>query len=131
MSLPTKPNREDIWKIESLGLADSPLESDKEKTLKIFNEILKYERLIGLVKRSLRISSEKLVYPEQLLVILKEMDVTNVSSLVYKGDISSPVTQTPSPFLTRNMLNTRIATQACDNDNGNSDFNQQQYSTDK
>ena len=42
-SFPTKPNLEDFWRLESIGINDSPLDSDNEKALKIFNNTLKFE----------------------------------------------------------------------------------------
>ncbi|MEW8544133.1 MAG: DUF1759 domain-containing protein, partial [Candidatus Thiodiazotropha sp.] len=42
-SLPVKPNLDDFWKLESIGITDSPQDSDKDKALRIFNETLKFE----------------------------------------------------------------------------------------
>ena len=42
-SLPMKPNLEDFWKLESIGISDSPVESDNDVALKKFNETLKYD----------------------------------------------------------------------------------------
>ena len=42
-SFPTKPNLEDFWKLESIGITDSPLDSDKDKTPKIFNDTIEFE----------------------------------------------------------------------------------------
>ena len=42
-TFPTKPNLEDFWRLESIGINDSPVESDKERALKIFNTTLKFE----------------------------------------------------------------------------------------
>ena len=42
-SFPTKPNLEDFWRLESIGINDSPLDSDNEKALNIFNKTLKFE----------------------------------------------------------------------------------------
>lgn len=42
-SLPAKPNIEDFWKLESIGVSDSPIESDNDVALKRFKETLKYE----------------------------------------------------------------------------------------
>ena len=43
-SLPTKPNIEDFWRLESIGINDSPLESDNEVAQKKFSETLKFEQ---------------------------------------------------------------------------------------
>ena len=37
-SLPMKPNLEDFWKLESIGISDSPVESDNDVALKKFGE---------------------------------------------------------------------------------------------
>ena len=42
-SLPMKPNLEDFWKLESIGISDSPVESDNDVALKKFSETLKYD----------------------------------------------------------------------------------------
>ena len=42
-SLPMKPNLEDFWKLESIGINDSPVESDSDVALKKFSETLKYD----------------------------------------------------------------------------------------
>ena len=42
-SFPTKPNLEDFWKLETIGISDSPLDTDKERALQIFDETLKFE----------------------------------------------------------------------------------------
>ena len=42
-SLATKPNLKYFWRLDSLGITDSPVDSDKERTLKIFNKTLKFE----------------------------------------------------------------------------------------
>ena len=42
-SFPTKPNLEDFWRLESIGIMDSPVDSDKDRALKIFNKTLKFE----------------------------------------------------------------------------------------
>ena len=42
-SLPMKPNLEDFWKLESIGINDSPVESDNDVALKKFSEALKYD----------------------------------------------------------------------------------------
>ena len=60
-----------------------------------------YERLIGLVKRSLRKAKGKLcVTHDQLLTVLKEAEsIINSRPLVYVGDdINSGVTLTPAHF---------------------------------
>ena len=41
-SLPMKPNLEDVWNLESIGINDSPVESDNDVALKKFSEVLKY-----------------------------------------------------------------------------------------
>ena len=41
-SFPTKPNLEDFWN-EIIGISDSPLGTDKERALQIFDETLKFE----------------------------------------------------------------------------------------
>ena len=67
-----------------------------------------YERLIGLLKRSLRKTIDRLCLSnEQLLTILKETEaVLNSRPLVYIGDdIHSTIALTPAHFLT---LNPRI-----------------------
>ena len=43
-SLPTKPNVEDFWKLEAIGINDSPIESDDDIAQKKFSETLKYEQ---------------------------------------------------------------------------------------
>ena len=42
-SLPLKPNLEDFWKLESIGINDSPVESDNDVPLNKFSEVLKYD----------------------------------------------------------------------------------------
>ena len=42
-SFPTKPNLEDFWKLETIGITDSPLDTDKERALQIFDETLKFD----------------------------------------------------------------------------------------
>ena len=37
-SLPLKPNLEDIWRLESIGIQESPTESDDTKALNRFNK---------------------------------------------------------------------------------------------
>ena len=44
ISLPTKPNIEDFWRLESVGINDSPVESDNKFAQKKFSETLKYEQ---------------------------------------------------------------------------------------
>lgn len=64
-----------------------------------------YERLIGLVKRSLRKTVGKLCLSnDQLLTVLKEVEaVINSRPLVYIGeDINSGMTLTPAHFLSLN-----------------------------
>ena len=43
-SLPTEPNVEDFWKLEAIGINDSPIESDDDVAQKKFSETLKYEQ---------------------------------------------------------------------------------------
>ena len=43
-SLPTKPNIEDLWRLESIGINDSPVESDNEVARKKISETLKFEQ---------------------------------------------------------------------------------------
>ena len=43
MSFQTKPNLEEFWRLESIGITDSPLDSDNDKSIKLFNETLKYD----------------------------------------------------------------------------------------
>ena len=43
-SLPLKPNLEDFWSLESIGIKESPTETDDGVALKKFSETLKYER---------------------------------------------------------------------------------------
>ena len=42
-SFPTKPNLENFWRLESIGIIDSPVDSDKERALKIFNKTFKFK----------------------------------------------------------------------------------------
>ena len=42
-SLPMKPNLEDFWELESIGINDSPVECDNDVALKKFSETLKYD----------------------------------------------------------------------------------------
>ena len=42
-SFPTKPNLEDFWKLETIGITDSPLDTDKERALQTFDETLKFD----------------------------------------------------------------------------------------
>ena len=43
-SLPMKPNVEDFWRLETIGISDSPVDSDNDVALKKFKETLKYEQ---------------------------------------------------------------------------------------
>ena len=64
-----------------------------------------YERLIGLVKRSLRKAIGQLCLTnDQLLTVLKEAEaIINSRPLVYMGDdINSGITLTPAHFLSLN-----------------------------
>ena len=90
-----------------------------------------YERLIGLVKRSLRKAIGKLCLTyDQLLTILKEVEaVVNSRPLVYiEDDINSSMTLTPSHFLT---LNPTIGIPTYDADDNDHDFSPNESSTDK
>ena len=42
-SFPSKPNLEDFWRLESIGIMYSPVDSDKDRALKIFNKTLRFE----------------------------------------------------------------------------------------
>ena len=42
-SLPLKPNFEYFWMLESIGISDSPVESDNSVTFNKLNETLRYE----------------------------------------------------------------------------------------
>ena len=42
-SLPLIPNLEDFWRLESIGIQESPTESDDIKALNRFNETLSFE----------------------------------------------------------------------------------------
>ena len=66
-----------------------------------------YERLIGLVKRSLRKTIGKLcLTSNQLLTVLKEAEaIINSRPLVYVGDdINSGTPLTPAHFLSQNQM---------------------------
>ena len=41
--LPTRPNLEDFWNVEGIGITDSPTSADDDRTLQQFNDTLKYE----------------------------------------------------------------------------------------
>ena len=43
-SLTIKPNLEDFWKLESIGINYSPVESENDVALKKLNETLKYDK---------------------------------------------------------------------------------------
>ena len=91
-----------------------------------------YERLVGIVKRSLRKAMGKVCLTnEQLLTILKEAEaVVNSRPLVYVGDdISSYLTLTPAHFLT---LNPKIGLPvSTGDDKDDSDFSPEISSSDK
>ncbi|XP_045161003.1 uncharacterized protein LOC123525910 [Mercenaria mercenaria] len=75
-----------------------------------------YERLVGLVKRSLRKTlGRKLLTLIQMTTVLKEIEaVINTRPLVYVGDdIDSNITLTPNHFLT---LNPRVSVPDTDSD---------------
>ena len=42
-SLPLKPNFKDFWRLESIGISDSPVESDNTVAFNKYNETLRYE----------------------------------------------------------------------------------------
>ena len=44
-SFPIKPNIEDFWNLEAIGITDSPKDSDKARALQLFNETLKFENI--------------------------------------------------------------------------------------
>ena len=64
-----------------------------------------YERLVAIVKRSLRKATDKMfLNNEQLLIILKTAEaVVNSRPLVFVGDdVNTHITLTPAHFLTLN-----------------------------
>ena len=91
-----------------------------------------YERLVGIVKRSLRKAIGKVCLSnEQLLTILKEAEaVINSRPLVYVGnDINSSMTLTPAHFLT---LNPKIGLPVTTRDDTDDiDYNPEISSTDR
>ena len=93
-----------------------------------------YERLVGMVKQSLRKALGKAkacLTSEQLLTILKEAEaVINSRPLTYVGDdINSFVTLTPAHFLS---LNPQIGSTAYRQDNTNdTDYNPQTTSAER
>ena len=90
-----------------------------------------YQRLIGLVKRSLRKAIGKLFLTyEQLLTTLTEVEaIINSRPLVYvDDDINSNISLTPSHFLT---LKPRTGIQTCDIDIEDNDFSSNESSADK
>ena len=91
-----------------------------------------YERLVGIVKRSLRKAIGKVcLSSEQLLTILKEAEaVINSRPLVYVGDdINSSMTLTPAHFLT---LNPKIGLPVTTRDDTDDiDYNPEISSTDR
>ena len=91
-----------------------------------------HERLVGIVKRSLRKAIGKVCLSnEQLLTILKEAEaVINSMPLVYVGDdINSSITLTPAHFLT---LNPKIGLPVTTRDETDDiDFNPEISSTDR
>ena len=83
-----------------------------------------YERLVGIVKRSLRKAIGRVcLNSEQLLTILKEAEaVINSRPLVYVGDdINSSMTLTPANFLTLNPKIGLLITTA--DDTNDTDYN--------
>ena len=90
-----------------------------------------YERLVGIVKRSLRTAIGRVcLNSEQLLTILKEAEaVINSRPLVYVGDdINSSMTLTPAHFLT---LNPKIGLLSTTGDDTNdTDYNPEFSSAD-
>lgn len=90
-----------------------------------------YERLEGIVKRSLQKAIGKLCLCSEQLLILKEAEVViNSRPLVYVGDeINSFMTLTPAHFLT---LNPRIGLPASiKDDSDDTDFNPDTSSADR
>ena len=41
-ALPTKPTLEDFWRLESIGIHDTPRDPEEKIVLKQFNEALQY-----------------------------------------------------------------------------------------
>ena len=91
-----------------------------------------YERLVGIVKRSLRKAIGKVcLTSEQLLTILKEAEaVINASPLVYVGeDVNSYMTLTPAHCLTFNpKIGLPVSTK---DDTDDIDYNPEISSVDK
>lgn len=90
-----------------------------------------YERLVGLVKRSIRKAIGRICLTnEQLLTLLKEAEaVVNSRPLVYVGnDINSYVTLTPSHFLS---LNHKIGLPTHNSDALDEDYNPNETSAER
>ena len=45
-SLPLKPNLEDFWRLESIGIQESPTENDDNVALNRFNETMKMDAMV-------------------------------------------------------------------------------------
>ena len=81
-----------------------------------------YERLVGLVKRSLRKTvGRKLLSDDQMHTVVKEVEsVVNSRLLVYVGDdIDSTIAVTPGHVL---CLNPKTGIPETVNDNGDEDY---------
>lgn len=90
-----------------------------------------YERLVGLVKRSLRKTLQrKLLTLVQLQTILKEVEaVVNTRPLVYVGDdITSNIALSPSHFLS---LNPNTGCPELNEDHNDQDYNPYESSSEK
>lgn len=90
-----------------------------------------YERLVGLVKRSLRKTLQrKLLKLVQLQTILKEIEAAiNTRPLVYVGDdIESNIALSPSHFLS---LNPKTGFPELDDDQNDQDYNPYESSSEK
>ena len=90
-----------------------------------------YERLVALIKRSLRKAIGKVCLTnEQLLTLLKKAEaVVNSRPLTYVGDdINSYVTLTPAHFLS---LNPRVGVPSCKDHNDSTEYNPTTTSADR
>lgn len=90
-----------------------------------------YERLVGVVKRSLRkVLKGRLVSDVQLLTVIKETEaIVNARPLVYIGDdVNSNINLTPSHFLT---LNPNIGIPEIEYDINDQSYSPVESSTDK
>jgi len=43
LALTDKPNLSGLWNLESIGIVDSPLSSDDDRALEVFNNSVKFE----------------------------------------------------------------------------------------